>query len=90
MASGKLTGWIYISQQEQENQGVPAAQISLNEDGGNSFTTRVRPIPVTLGYLLSVIGSVIGTLLVSLPAWLAWYDKRKDENAKRGNIVIVG
>jgi hypothetical protein len=86
-SSGSLAGWVSLSTADQP--GADIVRVNLSKDAKSSFLTKIRAVPVTMRYVLSAIGSCIGTLLASLPAWLAWYDKRKGADSNRSKIVIA-
>jgi hypothetical protein len=66
--TGVLNGWVAITNQKDSSD----VQVIANSDQ-RKFSVKVsrnRPDPV---YLFGVIGSIMGALLASLPAWLNWH-----------------
>ncbi len=91
---GSLTGWVRIEPatrlrvEDNPRQHEVSIRV-LAAAEAQTFSTKVRSPAPTLGYVLSVLGSVIGTLLASLPAWLAWYEKRRQEIGQGSTKRIV-
>jgi hypothetical protein len=73
----RLKGWVAI---EPKNK----SEVHINADSSRGlFSTRIgQSFPPSLT-LFSIVGSVAGALLASIPAWLVWYDKRKEGRENR-------
>jgi len=91
--TGDLKGWIRLESMTPKMAGQPQQSEVLvsvsSASDAQAFTTEVRTAAPSLGYILSVVGSILGTLLASAPAWLAWLDKRRTEVAKESRSRII-
>jgi len=92
-STGELKGWIRLESRTAKLDGQPQQSELLvsvsNATDAQAFSTEVRTATPSLGYILSVLGSIFGTLLASAPAWLAWLDKRRTEVARHPKSRII-
>jgi hypothetical protein len=95
--AGVVSGWVQIERGFTGLGGVAPTEaqrteIDLNllgEGSGQTFSATIQQPRPTFWYLLSVVGSILGTLLASMPAWLAWHEKRKSQKAEAVKPRIV-
>jgi len=85
---GTLRGWISIESETVQNLDQKA-EVEMTTDAKTAFTIRIHKETLTVPYTLSVIGGILGTLLASVPAWLAWYDKRKGDQSKASPVILL-
>lgn len=82
---GRHDGWIRLGERADfpvaQGSGTTDSRVPLSVDVSEENPARVAvnviaPPPKT-ALILSVVGSILGTLLASLPAWLTWFDARR-------------